>query len=121
MIQKVVLISLLFLFHAAARCETAQTQANRIAVKPQNTDHWFGEDKGRHFLASTILAGSGWHISRYHFDQPCRMSRVIGVSFSFAFGFAKEFNDYRKGGKFSFKDMAANCAGILFGVLFLLW
>ena len=84
-------------------------------------DSWFGEDKGKHFFASAILTGGGWHISRYYWNQPCRISRIIGISFSFSLGFAKEFNDYRSGRIFSLKDMAANILGILFGVFLLTW
>lgn len=81
-------------------------------------DTWFGADKLRHFLASAVITA----IARHHFENTAGLSpssaNWTAVSLTFTLGTAKEVWDgVGKKGKASFRDLAADGAGIGIGML----
>jgi putative lipoprotein len=83
-------------------------------------DHWFGQDKAHHFMASAFLTGFSYYMMKQEFDQTKETATLSAVSFSLSIGLAKEIYDRvsRKGTP-SFKDIVADVTGIAVGVFIL--
>jgi uncharacterized protein YfiM (DUF2279 family) len=85
-----------------------------------NEDSWFSIDKGYHVIGSMMCTTFVGQFSMYGLETSRQQSRYIAAGTTFALGVTKELNDARKpGNRFSWKDLAADCAGILIGVLIL--
>ena len=93
-----------------------------ISYSIQNNyrDHWFAEDKARHFIGSFISTIFISQICCRSLNEPADRSKVLSAGSVFAFGLVKEFSDYRKQDNyFSLKDLSANITGIIFGLIIL--
>ena len=83
-------------------------------------DHWFGTDKGKHFVGSLILTTFTSHALQRFSSQSQGKSRSVAVGMTFSLGLAKEIRDhYTPGNHFSWKDLMADIAGIGLGALLL--
>jgi putative lipoprotein len=81
-------------------------------------DKWWAKDKLQHLGISAFLSGVSYDISRRFYRNTEESSIYISASFTLAAGLGKEFYDLRSpGGRFSFKDLAADLTGIALGLL----
>lgn len=81
-------------------------------------DKWWAKDKLQHLGISAFLSGVSYDISRRFYRNTKESSIYISVSFTLTMGLGKEFYDLRSpGGRFSFKDLAADLTGIALGLL----
>ena len=88
---------------------------------PAKADTWLGKDKAQHFITSFLLVsfGSVWH-SVHHDNGPGQDVR-FGMGLTLGLGIAKEFMDLSvPNGRFSWKDIVADLAGMGLGGLLLL-
>ena len=81
---------------------------------------WFSADKGSHFIGSLIcticFAKSIYEFSKVNKDN----SVYLGTGITFSLGLGKEIRDsFQPGNIFSYKDLVANCLGIVLGILLL--
>ncbi len=81
----------------------------------QLNDPWFGQDKAKHFVVSTFLAGSGYGISSLVLEKPWQRA-VVGSTLSLTIGMGKEIYDFHQGRNMSSRDMAWNLFGAIVGV-----
>ena len=87
------------------------------AIEPQK-DEWLSEDKLLHVLASAYLVGFSYRAYHGEFDNPPQNSRVFAVSVTGVAGIGKELYDMKSPGQTSsWKDIAADAAGIALGLL----
>jgi uncharacterized protein YfiM (DUF2279 family) len=83
-------------------------------------DRIFAPDKGRHFIGSFMLTVLSSKITERHFHLSEIKSRQAAVVISLSIGLGKELRDQTKiCNRFSWKDMAANIAGVCLGLLVL--
>jgi uncharacterized protein YfiM (DUF2279 family) len=81
-------------------------------------DSWTGEDKFRHAAASWAAMVFTYAAARAaHDDSDAAIAIALPVTG--AFGVAKEIVDHRRGGPFSFRDLAADALGAGAAWLFL--
>lgn len=85
-------------------------------------DPWLAEDKARHFYLSMILTGAaGWIIHR-RFSASQNTGRFWGAGAVLSLGIIKECLDHRAPGRFfSWRDAAADLAGVITGGALLVW
>ncbi|MGD9489429.1 MAG: hypothetical protein AB7W47_15530 [Calditrichaceae bacterium] len=77
-------------------------------------DHWFGRDKGLHFAGSLISTAAISNYLRRFSGTGKNKSNNIGMGLGFSVGLGKEIMDSRKqNGRFSYKDLIADLAGII--------
>ena len=82
------------------------------------SDRWWAKDKLQHLGISAFLSGVSYDVSRRFYRNTKESSVNISVSFTLTAGLGKEFYDLSSpGGRFSFKDLAADLAGIAIGLL----
>ncbi|MFQ5905924.1 MAG: hypothetical protein ACE5JA_05070, partial [bacterium] len=93
--------------------------ATEVAARFCETeDEWFSKDKLVHALTSAYLVGFSYRIYHAEFRNPEENSRVFAVSLSAAAGVGKEVWDLcGSANKASWKDLAADAAGIVAGLL----
>ena len=88
--------------------------------KTKISDGWFSPDKGYHLIGSMISTTFVGQLSKRGFNATPQNSQYIGAGMTFSLGLAKEIYDSGKPANiFSWKDLTANCVGILVGVLLL--
>lgn len=91
-------------------------EINRI----EKVDCWFALDKGQHFTGSLIGTLLLSQANNRCFGINKSESKKIGVSIVFSIGVTKELLDSKKVNNiFSWKDLAANIAGILTAIAML--
>jgi putative lipoprotein len=96
--------------------------ASSWAVRNPGRDSWTGMDKARHFTASFIITGASAYWMKHEENRNAHASLAAGMGFAFSLGIAKEIGDMRKPGNFfSWKDLAADAAGVLAGSLLVAW
>lgn len=89
------------------------------AVQPA-ADRWLAKDKADHLIVSAFLAGAGYYLAREEMGQSRDSAANLAVAFSLTAGLGKEIRDeLRRSGGASFKDLAADAAGVILGVLML--
>ena len=82
-------------------------------------DRWLALDKLAHLLVSFSLVGIGYAVlSDRGLGWDRNRARILSAGGTALLGIAKEIRDYRKGGGFSRKDLAADGLGITLGILF---
>jgi len=89
-------------------------------VNPKITmsDSWFAIDKGQHFVGSLIGTILLSKVNNSYFDINKSKSNMIGGGIVFSIGLTKELLDSKKEKNiFSWKDLGANVAGIIAGIL----
>lgn len=86
--------------------------ALQLGSAPKADDGWLSADKAKHFLLSAFVQSAGFSALR-----AARVSRggaLAGATvFSAGAGLGKEWYDKKFGGDPSFRDLAADGAGIL--------
>ena len=90
------------------------------AASGATADSWFSADKGLHFIGGMIsTVGTGKSVQQFAKTER-RKSLLIGAGFSFSLGLVKETHDaLQPGNIFSYKDLLADCLGIIMGVILL--
>ncbi|WP_411905030.1 YfiM family lipoprotein, partial [Salmonella enterica] len=74
-------------------------------------DHWSGQDKAKHFMASAMLSAAGNEYARHQGVSPER-SAAIGLMISLSLGASKELLDSRpEGSGWSWKVLVWDVAG----------
>ena len=82
------------------------------------SDSWFGIDKGQHFAGSLIGTILISKVNNSYFDVNKSNSKIIGGGIVFSIGITKEFFDSKKEKNiFSWKDLVADVAGIVTGLV----
>jgi uncharacterized protein YfiM (DUF2279 family) len=76
-----------------------------------HTDHWLGPDKPVHALAAGWTAGAGYAAGIELEWRPADRRRAA-ITAGLAASLGKETLDWTRGRPFSFKDLAADLAGI---------
>jgi putative lipoprotein len=88
--------------------------------KTEKMDSWFSPDKGYHLIGSMISTTFFGKFSQSRFDFNHRESQYFGAGITFSFGIAKELYDSGQANNlFSWKDLSADCIGVIFGVILL--
>lgn len=86
-----------------------------IVPDPAPPDRWFGEDKVQHFMASFAITNVTYGTARLiGFDRGPALA-TAGLAAGAA-GIGKEVLDRSAGGRFSFKDLVWDGAGIAAGL-----
>ena len=81
------------------------------------TDSWFGRDKGLHLVGSLIGTTLSVNVNIHEFNVKQRTGSLIGAGVVLSIGLLKETIDSKQvSNKFSWKDLAADVAGILIGL-----
>lgn len=96
------------------RNDTLQTKKKRVVIH----DQWLARDKALHFGVSliSVLAIKTLADNSLNFERDAATFAGAGITFSLGFG--KEVWDGQKpNNHFSYKDLVADVAGILVGVL----
>lgn len=92
----------------------------KLKKKTNRHDVWFAPDKGLHFLGSMMLTIASAKTLEQHFNFKRKKSLKFAVGFTVSLGIAKELNDARqKNNFFSWKDLTADCFGMILGRLIL--
>ena len=122
----IIFIPILFLLSslqelsAGGRPENLDTYFKTFTIgeKVEKSDSWFSPDKGYHIVGSMISTTFISQLSQKGFDSTLKESQYIGAGMTFSFGLAKELYDSGKpNNMFSWKDLTANCVGIILGVI----
>ena len=91
-----------------------------IGQKSEKVDAWFSPDKGYHLIGSMIGTTFIGQLSQKGFCSSSQKSQYIVAGMTFSLGLAKELYDSGKtNNMFSWKDLAANCVGIVLGTILL--
>ncbi len=86
----------------------------------QARDSWLAKDKAAHFLCSALLTGAGAWIHSINHNHGLGQDIRFGAGFAFILGLAKEGRDMvQPRNRWSWKDLAANLAGIALAVILL--
>jgi uncharacterized protein YfiM (DUF2279 family) len=86
-----------------------------LMMPDAGVDLWFAEDKLKHFFTSyavTAMAFGGACAARIDADAGLALAGVVGL----IAGIGKEVSDHRRGGPFSFRDLAWDAVGIMAGL-----
>ena len=87
-------------------------------IKRSLHDQWFSQDKAHHFMVSAFLTGFSYYAFKQEFGQSSESAATAAVSVSFSIGIGKEIYDGVSGkGTPSWKDIVADAAGVMFGIL----
>lgn len=100
--------------------DTAELRADRLQGDSWTgqADSWTGEDKLRHAAASWAAMVFTYAAARAVHDDP-DTAIAVALPVTASFGIAKEIVDRRRGGPFSFRDLAADALGAGAAWLFL--
>jgi uncharacterized protein YfiM (DUF2279 family) len=94
-----------------------------LKSSPREADHrgadsFWARDKRIHLLVSAGMVGASYHLLYDRWDYQAEDSRRIAVSVTALAGLLKEISDTRKvSSTCSYKDLIADGAGILVGIL----
>lgn len=85
-----------------------------VRDEPAVGDRWFGSDKVMHFGVSFVLTLSTQYVLVHQMDLPGDRAWPVAAGTSMAFGLFKELADSQREHRphFSWRDMAANTAGV---------
>jgi uncharacterized protein YfiM (DUF2279 family) len=83
-----------------------------------NKDEWLGSDKVAHFTISLFLSAITYKMYHDNYYNDKNPSILFSGGFVFTLGLGKEFYDRRRpNGRFSYKDLIADAAGISIGLI----
>ena len=83
-----------------------------------NADVWYGDDKIRHVLSSFISTTLLTQVGSRSIEWKKRNAKIYAAGTTMSLGFVKELYDRRKpGNHFCWKDLAADAAGVLIGLV----
>jgi len=98
---------------------TFQLNENALAPGVQKIDDpWLSQDKFLHFSMSAAITGFSYYASVEKFDMELDKAKTLSVSVTALIGLGKELYDKKKKGRFSWKDLFWDSAGIAAGYLF---
>lgn len=80
-------------------------------------DEWFALDKIQHFTTSMYLTTTAYYFQNREFRISEKNSKTNSIYISLSFGIGKEIWDLHKDNLFSVKDLIADMAGILTGLI----
>lgn len=81
-------------------------------------DRWFATDKAHHFLVSAFMTAAVNYTTREEISLDRDASQHISIGISLSVGLGKEiFDGTIRKRHFSYKDLVADCAGIVVGIL----
>jgi putative lipoprotein len=105
-----------------ALADTLDRPAPPTGVRPQLRDPWFSFDKVQHFTFSALFTVGGQYALESKADWNTRNALPVAILTSFTIGLTKELYDWQAGPRryFSWRDMAANGAGIAVATGFIL-
>ena len=92
--------------------------ASEAGLSPREADDWLGRDKLYHLGASFGLA-LGAHVALTEgAGMEAEAARPLAAGFALGIGLAKEYADERRPRRplFSWKDLAADAAGVALGI-----
>jgi uncharacterized protein YfiM (DUF2279 family) len=127
-LEKTTILIILFLFlcsqhlSAGEQSKSLETYFKSFALgkEADKSGSWFSADKGYHIVGSMICTTFLGELSRRRFDITQQKAQVFGAGTTFSIGLAKEIYDSAKPNNiFSWKDLSANCVGIILGVFLL--
>ncbi|HTW91750.1 MAG TPA: hypothetical protein VMH22_08585 [bacterium] len=82
----------------------------------EESDQWFAIDKFWHFSASFATVGAAYDLSNYRLNMKSPWPTTLSLGGTAVLGVSKEFYDLAGPTKhFSWKDLAADAAGIVVG------
>jgi uncharacterized protein YfiM (DUF2279 family) len=121
------LLTLLFLTKGLKAGDKPETLAEyfksfALSTKTETrvNESWLSADKGYHVIGSMISTVFIGQFGLRGLEMNRRQSQLIAAGSTIALGISKELYDAGKpDNKFSWKDLTADCAGILLGVLLL--
>ena len=104
---------------AAASVDARMLMSGPLPLELQSpSDPWTSEDKFRHAAASwAAMVFTFAAVRSVHDERDTALT--VAVPVTAAFGIAKEIVDHRRGGPFSFRDLAADALGAGAAWLFL--
>lgn len=73
-------------------------------------DPWLGRDKGKHFVVSALIQSASFSVLRAN-GSDYRQASVAASGTTLGAGLFKEIRDRQRGGRFSWRDLAADVAG----------
>ncbi|MBN2364794.1 MAG: hypothetical protein EH225_01410 [Calditrichaeota bacterium] len=86
--------------------------------RAQLRDHWLAPDKAKHLMGSLISTVFFHQVASHGFQSSQSEAALAAAGISFALGAGKECMDRRKEGNFfSWKDLVADVAGLLTGLV----
>ena len=113
---------------SASRLAREENEAGLLTVATENKKSkpvnwsagWFSYDKGYHFLGSFMITVAGGKSFQKFAGAEDRSSKIWAASLSFSVGLGKEIYDsIQPKNHFSYKDLAADVAGIIAGLVVL--
>lgn len=118
--ESLVLLSRMNAVQMSFQADSLQIRENTQDLKKiaLQRDEWFGSDKVKHFGVSLLLTVSLKVLAdnALNFDRDPATFSAAGLTF--ATGFGKEvYDDTKPNNIFSLKDLVADLAGVLAGVL----
>jgi uncharacterized protein YfiM (DUF2279 family) len=110
------------LTRAGSTAEVAAADTSPTSDTLLAPDRWLAVDKLEHVAASAFFSGVCYSICRDFYHNREVPSLYFSASFTFSLGVCKEVYDRKKPrGRFSYKDLAADIAGIGLGLLIATW
>ena len=93
----------------------APINIERVSL-PREPDRWLAMDKFWHFSASFATVGAAYHLSANRIKLPSPWPTSLALGGTLTLGVSKELSDLAGPSKhFSWKDLAADAAGIAVG------
>jgi uncharacterized protein YfiM (DUF2279 family) len=87
----------------------------RVSLR-REPDRWLAIDKFWHFSASFVTVGAAYHLSANRIKMPSPWPTSLALGGTLTVGVTKELCDLAGPGKhFSWKDLAADAAGVCVG------
>ncbi len=75
-------------------------------------DSWLAQDKLLHVCMSSVIATTAYHAHRHEHGGSGLESHLFAAEVTFVVGLAKEMRD----GRFSYRDLVADCVGLALGI-----
>ncbi len=97
-------------------CLLLSSSSNNLNVA-EFDDRWVGEDKLEHAFVSAFLLGATYFLSHYEFGISKDNANKLGIGISISAGISKELYDQKTKGRMSLKDVCADLAGVIIGIL----
>lgn len=95
---------------------TLQLNEHAIAAEPAACrDPWLSQDKFLHFSISAAITGFSYYTTVGKFDMEPGHAGTVSISFTALIGIGKEVFDKKRNGRFSWKDLFWDGAGITVG------
>jgi uncharacterized protein YfiM (DUF2279 family) len=94
-----------------------QTSVRPVPIL-HNADLWYGDDKIRHVLGSFISTTLLTQVGNHSLEWKNQDTKIFAAGTTMSLGFVKELYDRRRpGNHFCWKDLAADAAGVILGLV----